>query len=185
MSSKTTKTKGFCRFGEPVRFSKSQLNAQIFIYIIAIILFSLILLYGYNAIRGFKERSEQISYIRFKTDLSSAVKRISPDYGTLKREEFFIGGEYTKVCFVQSYKREENKPNILATIAKKEDWIVEDSIKSGVDKNVFLFTDTLQESFDVGEIDVTDGYLCINLIKGKAKIQFKGKGDHTYISSWG
>ncbi len=165
--------------------SKSQLHAQIFIYIIAIILFSLILLYGYNAIKGFKQRSEQISYIKFKTDIVSTVKRISPDYGTLKREEFFIGGEYTKVCFVQSYKRDENKPNILASISAKEDWIVKDSIESDVDKNVFLFANSLEESFNIGEINVTNGYLCIHIINGKAKIQFEGKGDHTRISSWG
>lgn len=160
---------------------KSQIHAQIFIYIVAIILFSFILIYGYNAVKGFKERSEQIAYIKFKTDLISTVKRISPDYGTLKREEFFIGGEYLKVCFVQSYKQEENRGYILPRI---DDFIVRDSVDDRVNKNVFLFTTTLQESFDVGKINVTDGYLCIDIRNGKAKIQFLGKGDHTHISDW-
>jgi len=183
MFSKTTKTRGFCRFGKPVRFSKrSQISAQIFIYVIAIILFSFVLLYGYNAIKGFKERSEQIAYIKFKTDLISTVKRISPDYGTLKREEFFIGGEFSKVCFVQSYKKDENSNFIKSNI---KDPIIKDSFISGVNKNVFLFTKTLQESLDVGKINISNGYLCIPIINGKAKIQFKGEGDHTHISSWG
>jgi len=178
-SSKITKTFDFCQFEKPIRFSKrSQIHAQIFIYIIAIILFSSVLLYGYNAIKGFKERSEQISYIQFKTDLISTVKRVSPDFGTLKKEEFFIGGDYNKVCFVQSYQPLDNLADNIP------DLIVQDSVKSGVNKNVFLFTTTFQESFDIGKINVADGYLCIDVINGKAKIQFEGKGDHTFISSW-
>lgn len=183
MPSKTTKTEGFCRFIKPTRFSKrSQIPGQIFIYIIAIILFSFVLVYGYNAIKGFKERSEQITYIKFKTDLISTVKRVSPDYGTLKREEFFIGGDYTKVCFVQSYKQEENKIYILNHITNP---IVNDSVKGRDISNAFLFKKAAPEPLEIGEINVTDGYLCIDIINGKAKIQFEGKGDHTYISSWG
>ncbi len=161
---------------------QSQITVQVFVYIVAIILFSFILIYGYNSIRGFKERSEQISYIKFKTDLISAVDRISPDYGTLKREEFYIGGEYNKICFVQSYKK---AVNFVDDVDWNGDLIVKDSVESGVEKNTFLFTNTLQESFDIGPINVSDGYNCALVRNGKVKIQFKGEGDHAYISNWG
>lgn len=167
---------------------KSLAASQFLIYIITILIFSFILLYGYNAIRGFKDKSEQIAYINFKTELTSTIKRVSPDYGTVKKEEFFIGGEYTKVCFVQSYKKEAN---FVAIKDKIIDLIVKDSFESNVDKNTFLFADnTMQESFDIGKINVTKdkvdnaGYLCIDLVNGKAKIKFKGMGDHTLISRW-
>jgi len=168
---------------------KSQIYGQIFIYAIALILFTIILLYGYNAIRGFKERSEQIAYIKFKTDLISTVKRISPDFGTLKREEFFIGGDYRKICFVRSYNKEDlNVYNaVKAAIMSSADYdpFVYDSFDDKINKNAFLFTTTLQESFDVGEINVSNrGYECIDINNGKVKIQFEGKGDHTYISKW-
>jgi hypothetical protein len=158
---------------------RSQITAQIFIYVIAIVLFSFILIYGYNAVRGFKEKSEQISYIKFKTDLVSTVDRISSDYGTLKREEFFIGGDYSNVCFVQ------NHYPLSSLAASIPDLIVRNSVESGVEKNVFLFTDGLQESFDVGKINTSDdGYVCIPIVNGKAKIEFLGQGDHTFISKW-
>ena len=164
---------------------RSQIQTQIFIYVIAIVIFSFVLIYGYNAVKGFSQRSDQIAYIKFKTDLLSTVKRVSPDYGTVKREEFFIGGEYSKVCFVRSYSMRlaSDKALVLSDIS---DQIVWDSVNSDVNKNVFLFTTTLQESFDVGPINVsTKGYECIDIKNGKAKIQFKGEGDHTYISEWG
>jgi len=160
---------------------RGQISAQIFIYIIAVILFSLILVYGYNAIAGFRDKSEQVAYIKFKTDLTSAVKRISPDYGTLKREELFIGGEYSEVCLVQSYKAESNS-ELLNNIL---DGLIKDSVSAGVEKDVFLFTTRLQDSFYVGRINVSnDGYLCIPFIAGKAKVQLEGKGDHAFISTW-
>ena len=161
---------------------KYQISTQIFIYVIAIIMFSFILLYGYNAIRGFKERSEEITYIKFKTNLISTVKRISPDYGTLKREEFFIGGEYSKVCFVQSYKQEENRPAIITRIS---DNVVKDSVESRDTSNAFLFKDnSLEPSLEIGKINVSGGYLCIPVINGKVRIEFEGKGDNTLISTW-
>ncbi|MBW2974630.1 hypothetical protein KY366_02835 [Candidatus Woesearchaeota archaeon] len=160
---------------------KGQIPGQIFIYLIALILFSLILLYGYNSIRGFKEKSEQVSYIKFKTDLTSMVKRVSPDYNTLKREKLFIGGDYTEVCFVQSYKKEDNFDFIRTHIGNL---IIQDSFESRVDKNVFLFKKGIAESFDVGNINVTGGSVCIPVISGKARIEFKGMGDHVFISGW-
>lgn len=165
---------------------RSQISAQVFIYVIAIILFSLVLFYGYNAIRGFKEKSEQISYIKFKTDLTSTVKRISSDYGTLKREEFFIGGDYSKVCFVQSYKRNEDYSTILDSIFVSSDYnpFIYDSFENNVTDNVFLLATGAPESFDAGKIKAADGYLCLNVINGKAKIEFLGQGDHTLISNW-
>lgn len=163
---------------------RSQVSSQIFIYVIAIIIFSFVLVYGYNAIKGFKERGEQILYIKFKTDMTSIVNRISSDYGTLKREEFFLGGEYSKVCFLQTH--EPPDPAILEGFVG--DKLVKDIVLGKVDQNIFLFTNTLQESFDAGEIDVINppngGYLCIDTINGKLKVQFEGKGDHALISTW-
>src|SRR3989338_10623496 len=137
---------------------RGQIFAQIFIYIIAITLFSFVLLYGYNAIKGFKERSDTISYIKFKTSLASTVKRISPDYGTLKREELFVGGDYDRVCFVQNYKQEENLAKILAAVT---DEIVRDSVEDGDKSNVFLFEGAAPEALEIGIINLSNHYKCI------------------------
>jgi len=150
-------------------------------------MFAFILVYGYNAISGFREKSEQIAYIKFKTDLVSAVKRISPDYGTLKREEFFIGGDYTEVCFVKNHDVTDST-QIADSLISGGYGIIADSVSGGADKNVFLFAGTLQESFDAGTIDIdndaADYYICIDTINGKARIELLGQGDHTRISTY-
>ncbi|MBW2988918.1 hypothetical protein KY358_01230 [Candidatus Woesearchaeota archaeon] len=160
---------------------KGQVSAQVFIYVIAIILFSFILVYGYNSIREFREKAEQIAYIKFKTDLTSSIKRISTDYGTLKREKLFLGGDYIQVCLVQSYKQEENFDMISLAIV---DPLIKDSFMGRVDKNAFLVKKSVSESFDAGTINVSGGYACFPVINGRVSMQFEGRGDHTLISGW-
>ena len=162
---------------------KAQLFGQIFIYIIAIVLFSLILIYGYSAIRELKEKSEKITYIKFKTELKSVVRSISPDYGTLKRKIFFIGGDYKEVCFVQTYNKDKDYIVISNTIKNP---IINDSFRSNVTENVFLTSGdgVIVDSFYVGPIDVTGHYLCARARNGKIKVQFEGMGDHATISTY-
>ena len=161
---------------------KAQVQSQIFIYVVAIAIFAFILVYGYNAIRGFGERSDQISYIKFKTDLTSTVKRVAPDFGTVKRQEFFIGGNFQKVCFVQTH----NPPTSLTTDSAENpitDLIIKDAVLSGSEDNTFLLAGSVEESFNIGNINVTpNGFNCIDILNGKVKIQFEGGGDHALIS---
>ena len=55
----------------------AQIMGQVFIFILAGALFILILTYGYKAIAGFSERSEQVALVEFQTNLESSVKSIS------------------------------------------------------------------------------------------------------------
>ena len=162
---------------------KAQIQSQIFIYVIAIAIFAFILVYGYNAIRGFGEKSDQISYIKFKTDLTSTISRVAPDFGTVKRQEFFIGGDFQQVCFVQTH----NPPIRLTTdIAGNPitNPIIKDAVTSKSEDNTFLLSSSVEESFNIGNINVSpDGFKCIDILNGKINIQFEGGGDHAVISA--
>ena len=160
---------------------KSQVQSQIFVYILSIIIVALILLYGYKAISHFTGRTEQISYVKFKTDLESHVRIISTDYGSVSQKEFGVGSNYKEVCFIDSDAELDNgKLDELHPIIKQY-------IEGGSDKNVFLIGpgDSVKESFDVGTIDVgVDEFSCIPVTRGKVKIQFEGLGNRTRITTW-
>lgn len=152
--------------------TKAQMIGQIFIYILAVVMVAFILLYGYSAIKTFKDRAEQVAFIKFKTDLESTVKSVSFDYGTVKKAEFLVPSGYKEVCFIDL-----NKPTI------PDDPVIEDSVKSGVEKNVFLVAQVAEESFYVGNITVKDP--CMAVKGGKIKIRLEGKGNYAAISEWG
>ena len=81
---------------------KKGIAGQVFIYIIALFLVAFIMIYGYKAIKTLTTKTDQITFLKFKTDLESAVGSISSDYGSVERKTFFIGDKYKKACFVTS-----------------------------------------------------------------------------------
>ena len=152
---------------------KAQMVGQIFIYILAVILVAFILIYGYNAVQTFKTRAEQVSYIKFKTDVESAIKSISSDYGSIKKAEFLVPSGYREVCFI----------DLDHPVVPSGHPIIKDSVESGVKENLFLVREIEEESFYVGKIEVA-GNSCIEVKAGKIKVQLEGKGDHAIISEW-
>lgn len=156
----------------------SQLYSQIFIYILTMILIAFILIYGYNSIRDFRNRAEQVACLKFKKDLTSAIELISYEFGSVKTKEFQLCGNYKKICFVETY----GHPSIPNNV----DPIIKDSILSNAGKNVFLIEEITKESFYAGKISVnpkdSSGVLCINSKENKIILRIEGMGDHALLS---
>ena len=155
---------------------KGQLIGQIFIYIIAIILVAFILGYGYKAVVSFRQKSEQVSYIKFKTELQNAVETITSDFGSVKVIDLSVPRNFERVCLVKSYPS-------LPTLSGTNNPIIEDSVNSGVERNVFLVENIAKDSFYVGKIDVSPDLYCVDIVSGIVRLRLEGKGDHTLISN--
>ena len=154
-----------------------QLMGQIFIYILAVILTAVILGYGYKAVVTFKQKSEQVSYIQFKTELQNAVESITSDFGSVKILDLSVPGNFEEVCFVKTYPSD-----IPETITNNKYPIISDSTSSNVEKNVFLVETLTKESFYIGKINVDPDLYCINVLSGRVRLRLEGMGDHTKIS---
>jgi len=153
---------------------KSQVG-QIFIYVITIVLVGFLLFYGYSAISGFKDKADQVSYIQFKNSLQNTAEVISLDYGSVKVKDFILPDGIVKLCIVKNFPE-------LPTLSNTNYPIIEDSVNSKVNKNVFLIGDNLEDSFNVEKIFLEDDMKCLDVISGKLKLKLEGRGDHTIIS---
>jgi len=160
---------------------KAQVAGQVFVFMIAIVLAGLILLYGYNAIfgqDGFIHRTEQIAIVRFETDLSSAVSSISSDYGSIKKFESALPSEYQKVCLLDLSK---SSGSICNPDSSDYHPIICDAWQTtGNTQNVFLvpMTDT---AITVSTLEIEQGSICFPVRKGKVTFWLEGKGDKTKI----
>jgi len=154
---------------------KAQMIGQIFTYVLSILLIGLILIYGYNAITTFREKSEQVTFVKFKNDLSNMVEIISPDYGSVKIRDFEVPGGYNKVCFVENFPA-------FPSLSNTGYPIIEDSVRSKVKKNVFLVEQRAEKSFFIGDISVENDILCFEVINNVVKVRFEGKGDHALLA---
>src|SRR3989344_2540252 len=83
---------------------------QVFIFILAAVTFAVILIFGYKSISGFMDKGEEVSFVRFKTDLESSIKKISTEYGAVRIQQFNAPLNYDKICFIDTdYFFDKNK----------------------------------------------------------------------------
>jgi len=155
---------------------KSQIMGQVFVMILAGLIFILILTYGYQAIAQFGERSEQVAFIEFQTQIEGAVKSIRQDYGSVKKLELTLPGKYIEICLVE-LERDPN-PDFEAIHPRMfESWA------SGT-QNVFL-TPIADAPITTENIYVgLDGYLCLPIAGGKVELRLEGLGNKAGITQW-
>lgn len=165
---------------------KSQIFGQVFIYILAIIIFSLVLLYGYKTIKDFSKKAEDVSLIQLTTDIKTSVKKISSDYGSVIKKELSIPGKYRYVCFVDlQYHAQtagtgiciDGNPDYHPTICN--------SWEDATQQNMFLITvkEEIQPYYIQG-IEIEDKYKCLYVKERKIVLRLEGKGDYVELSEW-
>ena len=167
-----------------------QVAGQIFIYILAIIVVSFILLYGYKAIKSFGDRGEQVAYISLKSDLENAFNGIRTDFGSIKRPQLDVPGKYKKLCFIDL--KNPSFSSVICAPPASSNLEYEPGVCTGwkVGRNNLYLCPDCTDSFNIGAIKIKQGdvenspYLCIPVINGRVNLQLEGKGDHVYVSTF-
>lgn len=155
---------------------------QVFLFIVAGITFSLIMIFGYKAIAGFLSSGEQVSFVQFKTDLESSVQRIYTEFGSVRVREFTLPAVYRQICFVDldaEYNPALREKDFLASSV----WERADRELRGYDEeniNVFL-TPPAPVPIKVFQISMDNNFLCLDIKNGKFLLLLEGKGDRTYL----
>jgi len=183
-----------------VLMKKAQSAEQIFIYIVAIVVVGLIILYGYSAIKGFTQRGEEVEFITLKTGLENSFKSIVSDYGSVKRPDISVSSKYEMICFVDKSRPDGDIDNTaicnkaIADAQKLSDLyqpIMCAGWKTHRD-SIFLLPDGSQ-SLDVGTTLVIKNdnqpyagqpFLCIKAVNNKIKLQLAGLGDKVEASEY-
>jgi hypothetical protein len=157
---------------------------EVFVYILAIIIAVLVIIYGYNAIKGFMQKQKQIEIIQFKTDIQSAVRTISTEYGSVKKFEHSLPGE--AICFTEvgNFKPESC---ICVKCIGEEEWQYNpqicDAWQTTTDQNVFIIPQ-IETPILATPLKIDNSYLCIKAIKNKVTLKLEGFGNYAKISEW-
>ncbi len=175
---------------------KAQGIGQVFIFIVAALVFILVMVFGYRTISDFLHKGEQVEFVQFKTSLESSIKRIYTEFGSVRITEYHPPVAFSKICFVD-LDTEPTDAEFQALCGEdqvacevwKEAWRRDD--KKGyeaVDENVFI--QPVQEGgvqikvykIRIGDEEEQRGFLCEGIINGFFSLRLEGKGDHTEIS---
>ena len=154
---------------------------QVFVFIIAAITFSLIMIFGYKALTDFMHQGEKVQFFQFKTDIERSIKEIYTEYGAVRVQEFRTPAKTSQVCFVDfdaAYDPDLCQKDVLACTL----WETSPGFLK-VDQNIFLTPPAEIKIKGGAKIKMEKGFLCLPVQEGTFKITLEGKGDHTYLSS--
>lgn len=151
---------------------KSQIQSQIFIYLFAIIVLSMIILFGFKAIKGFKKDTDTVVLVTFQKDMQSYVAAAASEYDSVQIIELLLPREYKKVCFVDENTIWNNP--IISPYP-----LIQNALKDGTDDNVFVVKKPGEppSSFKTIKIDVLneDNFICVENARGKIEFTLRGK----------
>src|SRR3989344_6646313 len=94
---------------------KSQVQGEVIIYILAVIIASFILLYGYGAIKNLISTQEDILIVTFKEDVKSEVTKKSYEFRNINLIKYQAPKNFDEVCFVDLKKWQDT--DVLSSIS--------------------------------------------------------------------
>ena len=156
-------------------FKKGQIPSQVFMYVFALLVISLVLLFGITAINDFIDRTDRIELVKFKSDIKSEIQTISTEYGSVINPSLTLSKRFKRVCFA-----DDRAINNLGSISNP---LIRNSIENQVKDNVFLVEEIGVEQLKTMKIEVLNdkGFLCIENTQGKISFHIRGKGRYVEI----
>lgn len=180
-----------------LRIKKAQVSSQLFMYILAIVIIGLLLVFGVKYIGMLVEKVDTINVVQFKTDLETNIEKIRPNYGTWRILEFDVPAEVSEVCFFEYGilpARPQDTPICRQSDVDEYDYIIcnawkdyESANPDGENPNVFVKpSSVIDTDIIIGrlEIDASNHYLCVQAVGGMIKLKATGLGDGTKIEEW-
>lgn len=160
---------------------KSQLHAQVFIYIMAIIVVGLILLFGYKGIKSIVLKSCSVEEVDFNVGLERIITNNNRD-GSSENVVMDAPCGYEELCFVSA---EAICEQCIFSSQSKAKALIENSVTGNVLRNVFLIKGRNINSQIIYFPQLktkTNSEVCIEDVNGKFRFFLEGIGRNVYVS---
>jgi len=161
---------------------RAQMMGQIFVFILALVIFSGVLLYGYRAIFTIQEGVEDAAFFSFSQELQAKVEQVSVDFGSVRKFRASPPGSFTEICFLDLKKLETDVQGSLTKLRNTKP-LISDAVEGGTDQNVF-FTPLAKTPTTVARLEIDGGFICIPLENRDLILRLEGLGDRTKLSEW-
>lgn len=165
--------------------NKGMAVGQVVVYILSLLIFLLIIYYGYNSIQKFWQDQEKIELLDFKKNVAGMLESVVSHYGDVKvfvpGDALIVPGKYKELCFIGLEDMNGNPTE------PPDDFypLIGNSWDGRIKQNVFLVIDDMEDSFYVEGIRIDNdyNYECFNIIDGKVvNLKIEGKGEFAEIS---
>lgn len=150
---------------------KGQFVGQIFVYVLMIIVFAAVLLFGFTAIKNLMDRGSQIEIKNFEIELKKLITS-NMHYDTKEIKILSIPGDYREICFIDNcaYDTGAGYCTDISVWLDESSWgkygsvatsvpgyshsAIKDSLDSYSKSNVYLYPKKKNDDFQVGPLVV-------------------------------
>ncbi len=164
---------------------RAEISSQVFVYIMTAVIVSLVVLFSAWGVYKLTHKVNQVELDKFKLFLETDIKKAAYDYGSVRQIRLVMPAGFDEICFVDF----ELIGNVPADKHFVGHVVMEDSVRSGANANVFLYPKGL-ETLQAGKLDIkaedttTPTYICIKAKAGVVNLRAEGLGDRARISEW-
>lgn len=181
MNVKRNRAKMFNIHRKFLRRYNAQIEGTVVIYVLAIFIASLVLLFGYTVVRNLSESAGSIELLEFKQDLAAAIKEKSSEFESRDTLTLSIPSDFETICFVSSAA---SVPTTAAAASAQGYLLMTYLLKQDppTPHNVFLLTQGLvRDTVSVGKLALYDGTTsvdlrCIPIVDGGVTLTFVARG---------
>ncbi len=161
---------------------KGILIGQVLAFIIAGIIFILIIGFGYKAVTDLVQSSSDITVAELKSDLEAAVDSTKRSYGSVRKIELRTPNDVRELCFFDAKKCGEGKMpfDVKSFEGNSLAWAA--SACNAKSANVFSVPRRVEIAMN--EIRIESGYVCVPNVNGLVTIKLTGKGDSVKVHRW-
>jgi hypothetical protein len=143
---------------------------------ISLVVLSLIVFFSVKVISYFSSLVKQDEFNTFHSELENSILQVKGKIGKIQEMDIYFPNKINKIYIMDTSKA-------LYKLNYDEEVMVDDSISSKAENNVFLFSeDKLQDSFKVDGLNIkTPHYICINNTDN-SKLKLEGIANGVHVS---
>lgn len=164
--------------------AKAEVQNLVFVFILALLVIALVMIFGFKAIRDLMVKSTEADFIRFKAALERDIGAVTTEAGSSELLALKLPTGYEQICFIDDDFIAYYGYGSSNSADFYESPIIENSVKSGIQKNIFLVKSKASaESLYAGKIDIANQKaLCIEAFSGRVTFRITGRGNYVEIS---
>lgn len=158
---------------------RAQGTTQVIVFILALLIGSLVLIFGYTSLQKILKASGEAEMVKFQDNLESTLRGLS--YGSTRKKTITVPGNYLSICFADLNELNSQGQEQFELDYGDDYALVADSVFSGAKKNVFLLSPKDFVPFYVGDLEIEGGFACFNISAGRVEVGFEGLGNRTRV----
>ena len=141
--------------------------SQAFLYLLTLVIFALILLFGYKMVTSFRARSEDLLLLKFDRDLQATVESVT--YGTQKIRTFDVPPGYEAFWLADELHAFDDA-DVPMDACKSLPPEIKDALTSHTGKNAFLIGSAKFHAFRLEHFSVANGCVRSDVVGNELKL---------------